>query len=741
MEYNLAISSQVNSNIQVGNVPVSTAQILPIIQTTSANYVTLSGTDVLCLDCDLGARIKIDEIRYYFSSVSSSGTVADSINFYHKNEDFDIYLGLETFVEPSYYYTTIISGTSSPRYLRMVHTISGTSISGTVNGFQVINDDNVVDFGTDGSCLLENFEMALESATEEIRPVYIYNDGEISADAYVILEPQKTVVDEILSISTDQDGPWYSPTQEDNLISGQDIWDTGNYVDTVKVFEQLELATGSGVGTYTTRIFDTIDTQKFTYLNLNTTYTGTGMLVATNDDDTQETIEIRSSNRQPLDYIIYRKFIAHEGTAPVKYRDYCMYDDTVLFTSPSLCQEPAQEPAYNWNKDSRGRFYIDENTKKTATIIRYNEESYANRIVLLILSETGVVKKRLQLLTSQTAEYPYVYSLLMDQYEGVWIYVYYTTPVVSNYFFSQANSYYLAYFDKNLTQKFKLVNDSGFIYDMDHVYANGDLWYTDQENNQAIKIDNEGNILTTYQFTDQVKGVVATTDGSCWVIQGKKIFNISSDGLLIDEIDLTATAVDLSRIARDGDDAFWITDNNFVRRILLDGTVAFSVELPYEPTELQPYDTGAGVAAFCIDRSWRFISREQRRVIKIVENEDGKNMYIGIQGASYNNLPYANEFPITFDDHWDDLEWSVVAVDYCQLPAEKYNQIRLTLRANEELMSPIVNNLYLNESVQVQNIYPKNYKTMYMKADISGQDESDTGSYESNLKVWWYIPV
>ena len=30
---------------------------------------------------------------------------------------------------------------------------------------------------------------------------------------------------------------------------------------------------------------------------------------------------------------------------------------------------------------------------------------------------------------------------------------------------------------------------------------------------------------------------------------------------------------------------------------------------------------------------------------------------------------------------------------------------------------------------------------MYMKADINSQDESNTGSYESNLKVWWYIPV
>jgi len=743
MQYNLAINSQVESNTQVGNVPLSTAQILPITQTTSANSVTLFGTDVLCLDCDLGARVKIDEIRYYFSSSSVSGTVADSINFYHKNEDFDVYLSLETFIEFSYYYTTITSGTSAPRYLRMVHTISGTSISGTVNGFQVMNDDDTVDFGTDGSDLLESFDVDLESVTEEIRPVYIYNDGEVSANAYVSLEPQKTAIDEILSISVSSDGPWYNTTQEDNVISGEDIWDTGNYVDTVNVFEQLELATVSGidVGTYTTRIFDTIETQKFTYLNLNTTYTGTGMIVATNVDDTQQTVEIRSSNTEPLDYIIYRKFIINDGIIPIKYREYCMYDDTILFDSPSLTVEAAQSP-YHWDEDSRGRLYINKTSRKMAALIRYCESTNSNRIRLLRLSKEGVVEKNELLVGAGLGGYVGeldIYSLFMDNYEGIWFYVYYPNYANDSYFFDQTYKYYLAYFDKSMNEKFKLVDSSAFVYDMSCVVNTGDLWYTDQENNQAIKIDNEGNILATYAFVDQVKGIIATTFGDCWVIQGKKIFNINSDGTLVGEIDLTDIAIDLSRIAWDGDDAFWVIDGSYVRYILLDGRVQFSIESPYQPTELQPYDRG--VSFFCTDRSWRFISRDHKRIIKTIENTNGKNMYVGVVGATYDNLSYANEFPIPFDACWTDLEWSTVLADYYLLPEDKYKQIRLTLRANDTLESPIVNNLYLNESIQVSNIYSKNYKTMYLKADITGQDTSDIGAYESNLKVWWYIPV
>jgi len=183
----------------------------------------------------------------------------------------------------------------------------------------------------------------------------------------------------------------------------------------------------------------------------------------------------------------------------------------------------------------------------------------------------------------------------------------------------------------------------------------------------------------------------------------------------------------------------WIIDDDVLMRIFLDGTGSFSVDLTFQGTELQTYDTG--VAVFCVDRSWRFISREQRRIIKTIENDDGKNMYIGIEGVEYDKTIYANEFPIPFDAHWNNVEWATVSVNNYVLPENKYNQIRLTLRANEALTSPIVKGLYLNESIKIQDVYPKNHKTMYIKSDISSHTESEDNSFESNLKVWWYMPV
>lgn len=740
MKYNLAKNSQVVSNTDVGNISLSSAQIVPIIDTTSAIYPTLSGVDVLCLDCDLGARVQIDELRYYFSSVSSSGTVSDGVKFYYKDESFDIFISLETSVGESYYYTTITSGTSAPRYIRLEHTVSGTAVSGTVNGLEIFNDDDVVDFGEDGTDELENFSLALEHTVEEIREINIYNDSDIKSDAYVMIEPQGTLVDEILFISNNQDGPWCGVMQDENVIAGidplsQNWWNSGVYNGTKEVAGALMLTTESGatgVGNYTTRIFDTLTTQTFTYLNLDKTYLETGMIIATNEDDTQETIEIKSSNTKPKDYITYRRFLFDDGDEQIKYRDYWMYDDSIKFTSSPISDQGSYV-AIDVVDDFRGRFYIDKITRKTAALYRYQADYYGNRTVLVRIDKNGVLEEQ-YLLASALADTS-IYSLLMDKNEGIWFYTYCANATGT--FFNQVNSYYLAYFDSDMTEKFKLVNDSAFMFDMGVDYNTGELWYTNIENNRLVKLDTVGEIVFELTFTSYVRGLSVTEDGSCWVIHGLYLSKISSTGATLAFIDLNGVVTSLLRIAVDGDDVLWVIDGLFIRRIFLDGTVNFSVNLGFQGTEIQQHESG--VVVFCVDRGWRFVSRDYRRVIRTIENDDGKNMYIGVEGIKYDSLMYGSEFPIPSDSVWNNIDWTTVTVNDNLFSEDKYIQMRLTLRANNELTSPTVNGLYLNESVQVTDIYPHNYKPVYMKANVSDREESDFGSYNSNLRTWWYI--
>ena len=94
MQYNLALYSQTESNTDIGNVDVNTYDLTEVLRITTASAIAIYDDDILCLDCDLGGNVKINEIRYYFSSPSASGTVASGIEMYYKDEPFDTYISL-----------------------------------------------------------------------------------------------------------------------------------------------------------------------------------------------------------------------------------------------------------------------------------------------------------------------------------------------------------------------------------------------------------------------------------------------------------------------------------------------------------------------------------------------------------------------------------------------------------------------------------------------------------------------
>ena len=924
MSYNISINSQIESNINIGNVSLNIDELLPIIRTTTADDVHLSDGDVLALDCDLGAQVKIDEIRYYFDSTAASGVVASTINIYYKYDEADVYTSLNTFVGSGYYYSTITSGTGAPRYIRIVHTVSGT-VSGTVNGLEVTNDDNIVDFGPNGQRTAENFDVDLGYSPELIRDIQVYNDGSVTANVHIILEPQGTLADEVLSISTSEDGPWFGPKQTDNEIAGLNTWDQGNgstYAD-ITYDDRLRILPGQHFCQYTTKIFDTIDTQKFTFLYLDVyyptgisgtifeedfsggnaaalnvwqliqgtadysdnymhhtttttevasresfnygedwymelrgqydtspniggwasrfwpiyTYSSPGSLyiewsyyqvklvlngvsiggltsdrrlgkwvavkirrdfytlkakgwyeadepepvdweivydlnrnelatsgklwaqsvsafqgrwddillqtnvstqidtpaiVAVSGTDTRETVEIKSSNKAPLDYIAYRKFYNDETGNRVKWSDFLLYDDSYLITYNTGNYQ------HRTNQPGAVRSHIDRSKEASWTYYHYWPTNTSVPIVVLRkydIDGTSTYSLVYQSGSSgNIAAATNCYALKSDYNQNIWIYIY--SPANQGEF-SDGEGYYLFKYDATLTQTFKLYEDSYFIYDMDVVYATGELWYTNYETHAVMKLDSDGNIIVNYTFTDEVKGIATDSDGGCWVVQLAKLYHLNSDGdTLLDIIDYTDTAIGLSRIAVDGDSALWITDGHYVRRIYLDGSIDFSIEFEDQPVELKVYENG--VAVLLVNRNWHFISRYSRRVIKVVENEYSFFIDIGVEGGAYDNPVYASKCPVLTDTAWSEVPWKVISVNDYTLPDEQYHQIRLTLRdINNNYLSPLVNGLYLNESILKYDVLPGNYTTIYMKADSSGQTE--TGNFTSNLKAWWYI--
>ena len=70
---NFASETIFESNTTSGNVSLTRTQLETLVD---GNYtsggVTLDGSDILVLDVDLGERIGISDIRYYFTSASAS---------------------------------------------------------------------------------------------------------------------------------------------------------------------------------------------------------------------------------------------------------------------------------------------------------------------------------------------------------------------------------------------------------------------------------------------------------------------------------------------------------------------------------------------------------------------------------------------------------------------------------------------------------------------------------------------
>ena len=286
MKYNLTQYSQTISNTIDGDISLTTDDIINILNNTNVSVlVPASGTSgILVLDCDLGARVHTDEIRYYFDSPAASGTVASGIKFYFKNESFEVYTSLNTYYNDSYYYTTV-SGAGAPRYIRVEHTIvSGTG--GYLNGFQVLNDDTYVDFGDNGTDTNTNFNLSIENSIIEINELEVFNSGPVKANAKLIIEPQNTVADDILFISDSPNGPWYGVYRDEDKITGPDLWLTGNMNDLYVDSNILKLYPNRTVGTYTTRVVKLDEYQNLTFNIMNYDYPIVGSGIEFFDDFT-----------------------------------------------------------------------------------------------------------------------------------------------------------------------------------------------------------------------------------------------------------------------------------------------------------------------------------------------------------------------------------------------------------------------------------------------------------------------
>jgi len=205
-KYNMINSSYFTSNTTsgTGNRNLTATELYSLTDGVLDTIgVTVTGSDILCLDIDLGYRLKIDSILLYASDL----TKLPNINFYFKNYETDSYIICSKSSSINSYVGTTPSP-SAPRYVRC--TVSGTDIG--INELQVLNDDNIIAFGVDGNTTSTMLESAPEGIYGDIQTIEIYNntDSDIPANAYVCVDYTGKIDDTYIDISANEGGPFYN---------------------------------------------------------------------------------------------------------------------------------------------------------------------------------------------------------------------------------------------------------------------------------------------------------------------------------------------------------------------------------------------------------------------------------------------------------------------------------------------------------------------------------------------------
>jgi hypothetical protein len=690
MIYNIAKNSMVSVDTDETTVDISIGKLLDMLDVSEEPIATLSGTDKFVLQCDLGSRIHLSDIVYHFKS---SYVPAGTVSFLYKNEPFQDYVSLNIYADEDSYRTTVSgylgSDPFAPRYIRIEHdltSVSGT-VSGTLHGFETLTDDRIVNFGADGTSTEAQFEVA-RGGLSQIQAVPIYNSGESIVDAFISLEPTFTDVDDIISISLSDEGPWTYSINADNLIADSSNFNLGIYNNVAVNDARLTITSwvdGDGTptykftsGEYTTKVF-TLPANNQNRLLANVDLTKGGYLTY-DDANLTQTIEVRSSNYKPVDYNTYREIYQYyDGSSKyISYRDRWTIDGSI-------------KENHNWyflnaSRYSEWRSYyltMDNSTERTAGFVYHWNTDTSSYGKLILINNIGTTAKTYTVVNGPTTS-PIINTIrevMLDVTGGVWIYFYAQTYNAAD--FVDDTGYYLAYFDANLTNHFKYFSASDFIGDMAVNYDNTSLWYTYPGSETILNIDNEGSTLLTLtnDDTDYLGGITVMYDGTVWYSNDGDLVHISSSGSQIDKITGPLDELEaFNKLAADPNSyhAIWAIWGFNVYRLYVSGPARGTIDIHiYIEGALSLYPTKHGCWVWVADISgagfnhMQFISRANKRVdldVKVNEaystsSAVPSNSVFAPMDLDWEDDLYVEKMPLAIDNVWKDLEYTQVPIE------------------------------------------------------------------------------
>ncbi len=701
MQYNILNGAIGEVNTIIGNKFIDFNNIYLLNEYGDNPIFDLSGNDIFVMDFDFGHRIHLNRFEYKFVSNDDIYTVASGISFFYKNENFDDYELMNTFLlHDNIFYTTISGSIFAPRHIRMSHTISGTygisTISGSVYGFSALSSDAIVGFGIDSNKTTEIIETA-RGSEPTIRSVAIYNSGSRIADAFINLEPKFSSVDEVIYISNSDNGPWIKSLDSSELIADITNFNSG-YASSLQIInEPLRMssicdcnnlyATKFETDYYLSRVFKKNNN---TYCRFVINNVGIGGRIEVNKYDVTETIEVRSSNTPPIPYAVIRELKNSEvnSTSKLSYRD--------KWLSTSITKEESSWYFMSCSIYSPWTDYkvvYDQITERWAGYALHHSTHQFSLSELYLFNNVGTTSSKTYLLSYQSTNSTSInYSfkeLKLDYTGGMWIYFYCQSYHSGD--FVHSTGYFLAYFDVNMLNTFKsytIIEDIGCI-DVD--YNSKYVWYTKPGSNAIYKVSVAGNIIVNFNDDDvtyKLGGIAVMSDSSLIFANGKDLHRLKANGIYLSEYFIEGVAVDNIEylvLDDDGSEAIWTIEGMTVGRIYIygekKGTYDFRVTLDF-PTKMT--SVIGGVWVHCADINgqggivMRFISKENRRVE--IEYRPSYNSCPGLLYQPYYHTNYTSKMPINTDLVWSTLEWKKVAINGFLTSEDQYHQLKVVLR-------------------------------------------------------------
>lgn len=516
----------------------------------------------------------------------------------------------------------------------------------------------------------------------------------------------------------------------------QTIMDSSDLVSGKCYIYLIEFYNTNG-STYESKIFEKTY-PPHTYLNVDTVNTD-NTIVTKNSSDASESIEVRHTNTRPKRFHIMRY-----GNP---YNDITFYDRWI-------------ETGETWRTDYYGcpisgsiyglNFFFNKKTGTGAVLIYFNSTTIYSWGELYTIDIHGIVSSsKLRFFYQATVDSGDCTSsrgnkVCFDSIGGMWFYVYVNQPSIT---WSTSTGYYLAYITSGFSTQFKIHFDNNEVGYMDVVYDTGHLWYASDSGNQITRINKNGEVQVTSQsYIDEVKGLCTASDGGCWYVDTINLCKMDVDGYTTFEVAISYTDM-INAFEMDGDErGFWILDGYVLEYITTTGTILFAIPIEYAGT-LHPVDGGVWVRKTDTG-DFVFVDSHTGAI------EDTLDISANLPNTSYITLPgffaaqhdheaYSNWFPMYYDTDWNDLEWTNVLADDYTLPEESFHQTRSTLRndlnesgTNVIAESPQIGGIYAQKSVVLQDVYPHNFKNLYLKIEVPEED-IDTGYFTSNLRVHW----